>query len=603
LGFDNHFAANLLIMLLEFLARLVNHCSFSSSKVDDLKDSDRIVRRLSLSEQTKQFVYAIYVPESKAVVYVLAAQNLSERSVSDAVSLIKEVRPQAVVAEISLSTLDEILAENSNSRGDMVSSMPTTSFGVLKDCVLNKISKEMHEKVAGNLVLQEIFGVGSHEHVIAAKRAAEEVGSCFFLFRSSFVNDEGNGCNKSDIQGKFQPPVHEQCGLFSQKSGCVSQKRFCLTDNFQLQSAKSCAPEVEVGNFLPRCNYQAPPFAQPIYPLLTDLRDIFGDLPSLRMALVHAQKMLVDVNRGEFIDAQTLAEVQTFRIGVEGLRIALNSAARRPMISKMKLSDQPRVSFSELSMDGNTQVLLAQALKNQTKNFESIVAIVEAKSLAGLRKNWKTPTSLEVEDLAKQCLTGYKGDKKSLAIEKKLTDDKTMVAVGAGDISVSTVLKLAALKAFVLLELFSKYMQDSAIIAFGNSIGPSNASALKAGASAQKMHALVHSFIASAERTSFQIMRTTFYEIMRKRGMQPIGSMLWSTFGCSLAICSGLFVYGEGVECAVESLPAAPSMACLGRGVRSLYQASQEASRANCSKMQERIDSLMYSSKSIKIYQ
>jgi hypothetical protein len=49
------------------------------------KDLDTIVCRLSLSEQTKQFVYAIYQLESKAVVYVLATHNLSKRLVTEAV--------------------------------------------------------------------------------------------------------------------------------------------------------------------------------------------------------------------------------------------------------------------------------------------------------------------------------------------------------------------------------------------------------------------------------------------------------------------------------------------------------------------------------------
>jgi hypothetical protein len=49
------------------------------------KDLDTIVCRLSLSEQTKQFVYAIYELQSKAVVYVLATHNLSKRLVTEAV--------------------------------------------------------------------------------------------------------------------------------------------------------------------------------------------------------------------------------------------------------------------------------------------------------------------------------------------------------------------------------------------------------------------------------------------------------------------------------------------------------------------------------------
>lgn len=71
-------------------------------------------------------------------------------------------------------------------------------------------------------------------------------------------------------------------------------------------------------------------------------------------------------------------------------------------------------------------------------------------------------------------------------------------------------------------------------------------------------------------------MRTTFYEIMRKRKKQHVRFLPWATFTCSMGTCSGLFVYGDRIECAVESVHSAPSIATLGSGIQLLHEASQE---------------------------
>ncbi|KAK9288437.1 hypothetical protein L1049_016894 [Liquidambar formosana] len=619
-------------MILKFLSRLLNLWTSSTCKLDDLKVSDRLVQGLSISEQTKQFVFAIHEPESQSVIYILAAQNLSKQAAADAECLIKEVRPEAVVAQVAPSALVEILSEERKSRDELVNSMPTTFFEVLKGCIVDKINKEMYENVAGNLVLREIFGIGFHGHFLAAKRAAEEVGSSFFLFESPFVNVEGSPHDETDILNKFQALVQQRCGLVPRKAGSVSPKRFCLTNDLQSQmveslstylaeSAPNSAPpsvsDVGIEDFQPRCNYQAPPFAQSIYPLLTDLHKIFVDIPSIEWALAYAQKMLFDVDRGEPVNGQLLSEVQTFQIAVEGLRIALNNASRCP-ISKMELSSSARMEFSELPADDKYHILLAQALRSETKNSKSIVAIVEAGSLAGLRKHWKTPVSWEVEDLVKQFFTKCEGEEQGLASHKadtnKLLIEKPLVAVGAGATAVlgassipkvsaiSTFMKMLTLKVPVSLKLFLTYGQKAATISMGKFLGPSKVvahgiasygakttSVLKAADSAQKIRAVAHSVIVSAEQKSFSIMRTAFYEIMRKRRVQPIGSMLWVTLGCSLTMCTGLFMYGDGIECAAESLPSAPSIACLGRGIRSLRRASQEVTQANSSNIQETV--------------
>ena len=69
----------------------------------------------------------------------------------------------------------------------------------------------------------------------------------------------------------------------------------------KLSSSRS-VPEATSEEVELQCSYDAPPFAQTIYPLLEDLHKIFVDLPSIGRALAHAQKMLYNVNRGEAVD-------------------------------------------------------------------------------------------------------------------------------------------------------------------------------------------------------------------------------------------------------------------------------------------------------------
>ena len=115
---------------------------------------------------------------------------------------------------------------------------------------------------------------------------------------------------------------------------------------------------------------------------------IFVDLPLIGKALSCAQKMLSNVERGEVGDARLLSEVRTFRLAVKGLGIALNNAARSPI---SKLRGIASTGFSELHMSEKSHGLLVQAIRSQTKDFKSIVAVVEASSLAGLRKYWRNP--------------------------------------------------------------------------------------------------------------------------------------------------------------------------------------------------------------------
>ncbi|VFQ67436.1 unnamed protein product [Cuscuta campestris] len=157
--------------------------------------------------------------------------------------------------------------------------------------------------------------------------------------------------------------------------------------------------------------------------------------------------------------------------------------------------------------------------------------------------------------------------------------------IGASSLSkvvpLSTVMKVVTFKFPTSLKLMMTQSQKVAAIMLGKSkvAAPAGmglkSSFFKTAASTGKIKAVAHGFITSAQKTSFSAMRSAFYEIMRKRHVRPIGFLPWATFGCSVATCSGLIVYGDGIECAAESLPSAPSIASLGRGIRSLHEASK----------------------------
>ncbi|CAB4300362.1 unnamed protein product [Prunus armeniaca] len=339
-------------MALAFVWNLQNLWPFSILKSDDLKVSNELVRKLPIPEHTKQFVYAVREPETQSVIYILSAQSLSEGSALDADCLIREVRPDAVISQVGLSTVTEIQSEETVLRDGFDNSVPTSSFKVLKRCFLEKVNKEKYEDIAGNLVLQEIFGVGFSWTLLVAKKVAQEVGSSFLVLELPFVKCSGgeNASGEHEAVSKFQGLASS---LVPQKVGSVAS----------LQSS-----------------YEAPQFAQSIYPFLVDLHNIFADIPSMGKALACAQRMFYDVKRGEAVDTKVISEVYAFRIAVEGLRISMNNAGRLPSPS------QP------------------------TKKFKTIVAVVDASGLAGLRKHWNTPVPLEVKDLVGQLVTNCEGE-------------------------------------------------------------------------------------------------------------------------------------------------------------------------------------------------
>ncbi|KAJ4723249.1 Transmembrane protein [Melia azedarach] len=625
-------------MALGLVYSLQNLWPFSLFKYDDLRASKELVGRLSIPEHTKEFVFAIKEPQSHSVIYILCAQNLSERSALDAESLIREVRPDAVVAQVGV--VSEIQCEESELGENVDDPVPTSSFGVLKRCFIDKINKEKYENVAGNFVLKEIFGISFHGHLLAAKRAAKEVGSSFLVLESCLVRnpvaDDPSG--EVDAVNKVQGLVSS---LIPQKVGSTvssSSRRVCLTSDVESQMVKILSSNLDFSGWKLRSpgsnwdagskevepigSYQVPSFAQSFYPLLVDLHDIFVDLPSMARALALSQKMFYDLSRGKFVDTQVVSEVYTFRIAVEGLRIALNNAGRLP-INKLKNSNSSNFDFSDLPVEDKTHALLAQALQTQGKKFKTMVAVVDASCLAGLRKHWNTPLPHEIKDLVGDLVKSCEDDgETSNSNTKWLLSNKPVVAVGAGASAVlgasslskvlpaSTFMKVVTFKAPASLKLFLTQTQKAMAIALGKTkvvapglatSGSNTSSILKAAASAEKIRAVAHSVIASIEKTSFSAMRTAFYEIMRKRRVRPIGVLPWATFGCSVATCSGLLVYGDGIECVAESFPAAPSIASLGRGIQSLHQASQAVRQTDGTRIQKSIETLMHRLKKVKV--
>lgn len=618
----------------------------SAFMFNDLRASDRIVRKLPIPESTKNFVYAIREPESEAVIYVLSVQNLSERSALDAECLIRAIKPDAVVAhvgqlnDLEMNELKEA-GEDGVCGGD--ETVPTSVLGVLKNCFMHKIGRERYESVGGTLVLREIFGVSFNGHLIAAKKAADEVGSSFLMLELPFVkcntscNDECNFDTKGEVvnsltglRSAFSLQLNNLVpkNIASSVVSMNSRAAYHVTDEVQSQMVRALssymvrvnpATKLSGKDVRPLVDYEVPQFAKYVYPLLVDLHNIFHDIPSMETALACAQKMLYDVSKGEIIDNSLLSEVYAFQIAVEGLRIALNNAGRL-----MRNSVPPSREFSELAMDEKSHAILAQALRSQTNNYKSIVAVVDASGLAGLRKHWKTSVPLEVKDMVDQLVVnlGEDGELSKHSNRKwLLLTDKPVVAVGAGAtaalgvtslskfIPASTFIKIATFHFPAPLKLILTQTQKAILFTLGKTTkvvvpgmtsSSMKGSVIKAAASAEKFRVLAHSVIASAEKTSISAMRTALYEIIRKRQLKRIGVLPWATFGCSVATCSGLLVYGDGIECAAESFPAAPSIASLGRGIESLHRASQVVRQAESSRIQRSIESLLHKFKKLK---
>lgn len=627
-------------MAITLLWNLQNLWPFSSFKSTDLKSSKQLVNKLNLPDHTKQFVFALRDPKTQSLIYILSSLNLSERSSFDAQSLINEIKPDAVIVQAGAGGFSPL--DDDEDEFDVP--VPTSSFGVIRRCFVDKIGKDKYESVAGDFVLREIFGTGFDGPLLAAKKAAQDVGSDFVVVQSPLgsscwsnhnnSDSDSNSNNSGGVDGgnRFMSIVNSLVPQ-QQTAGSLASmaRRFSVNKDVRMvlaeglsgymdplligNSKKESVSEVGSVEIKPMASYDTPAFAKSVYPLLEDLHDMFSDLPSMGNALAHVQKMLLDVNRGEVLDTRTVSEVYTFRIAVEGLRIALNNKGLRPIDGK-GVSKSDKVEFSELEVDEKSQVLFAQSIRSQTDKFKTIVAIVDAGVLAGIRKHWDTPLPDEVKEIVGELITDSEGKGVSLnnGDRKRLLADRPVVAVGAGATAVlgassltkvvpmSTLTKVVTFKIPTSLKIILSQMQKILSVAVGPSkvVAPGFATSgaktsgfMKAAASAEKIRVVTHSVIASVEKTSVSAMRTAFYEIMRKRKLQRIGFLPWATFAGSVGTCTGLLLYGDGIECAIESLPAAPSIASLGRGIQNLHEASQAVMQTEGTRVQKSVESLV----------
>lgn len=633
-----------MMALLGLYNQLQNLWPFSVLRVDDLKLSDKLVRQLPIPEQTKQFVFALREPESGAVIYILCAQNLSERSARDTEILIREVRPDAVLVQVGATLPDYMFQEqepvNESGKSKLV---PTSAYSVLLRSFVDRKSKDEYENIAGSLVLKEIFGVGFYGHLLVAKKMSEKFGSSFLMLDAPLVKPNVDNVESPPQSGfanqNFQALSLQPSGssLRNLGGGVLSNSnRFFTANPIHIQALKSLSSNLSLSltsdgssgqsleRTVPRSDYQPPAFAESVYPLLSDLHAIFSDVPSMGNALAYSQKMFDDIGRGQRVDTQVLAEVFTFQIAVEGLRVALNNSGRLPL-NKIRNHESGDVKFSELPVEEQSSCLLSEALRSQTKNYKTIVAVIDAGRLAGVRKYWNMSVPEEIINIVEDLVLDNNLEfETSLDGQRRvLLKDKPVVALGAGATAIlgasslskvfpaSSVMKIVTLKIPSSLKLFLTHTHK-AVIAMSKIIGSTNAvapglsgaqtsTALKAAVSAEKISVVTHSVIASAQKTSLSAMRTAFYEIMRKRRVQRVGFLPWATFGCSIATCAGLVAHGDGIECAVASLPAAPAIASLGRGIQNLQQASNAVSETSRTKIQKAMESLMYRLRKMKI--
>lgn len=594
---------------------LQNLWPFSMLKTDDLKLSNQLVQKLSVSEHTKKFIFAAPEPESHAIIYILAAQNLSKQSAVDAEQLIKEVQPKVVVCLVASSALNYI-QEEKILPDDQANNVPTSSFGVLRKCLTDKINKEQYERFAKCQVLGEIFGIGLYGHFFAAKKAAEEIGSQFILLEFPY-----------DRPSAVQPPGNVKTGdngsglnlIGSLQTQMLTSLIPSIKSLLQKEMPPNCVPGAKEERDQPKCDYEVPPFAQSIYPILIDLHELFNIVPAIKNALTSAQQMLSSVNKGEPVDTKILSEVHNFRIAIEALRITLNEAARYPLKDNRKTS---RLEFSQISSEDTSNAICAQALRSQARKLGSLVAIVDAGKLAGLRKQWSTPVPPEVADLTDQCFTHYLCNDLDADEETGATllADKPVVAAGARatallratfllkTVPVYALIKLATFKlpASVKVKVGIEHLQR--IAEFGLNKTPGVASAgsrtcpiLNLSVSAELFRAAAHTLVAFADKTGLLGIQTSFYEIMRRRRVKPTRLGPLATLCCSMVTFSGLMIYKDGIQCAADSVPSVPMIASMGRGLERLQQTSEEVKQRSGTKVQESLQSLMYNLKKIKI--
>ncbi|XP_024539592.1 uncharacterized protein LOC112349416 [Selaginella moellendorffii] len=540
----------------------------------------------AIAESTRRFVTLLKAPAIQStrappgLVYLLASEALSERSALDAAEVVRAIKPGAVVAQVGNGDLAGLRSEEESGK----ERIPTSSLAVIGACFLDSSQRKSFDSKAGVEVLRSIFGTTYHGPALSAKNAAREA-RCAFLFLetpSTGKNDAG----KSDA-GRIR---------FGQMvvTPEIAARVYDASSSFQ---GLSLCQSLRSGDEIVRHHGDSrefPAYASSFYALLVDLHDAYRELPGMNTALAHARSLLFDVEQGRPVDQTELAGAQKFRLAVEGLRIALAAAGSRSDSSTRRFRKAPK--FEEMSGADQGDVLLAQALQEQARAHGSVVAVVDASSIAGIRRQWNTAVAPDVRDRARECFVvefdKVGDDDGDENLEKKIVGSGGAVAVvGIASLpwwasATTPFTKVLVLKAPAFVKLGLVQIKRNATVVIAKSVTPlltpgkAFSAVVKSAASAGKARAAAHSVVATAERATLSAIRTAFYCLMRKKQGMSSGGRPWLVLGGSVAAGAGILWSGDRLESAIEVAPAAPSVARLGRGLENLERASRSLSES-----------------------
>jgi hypothetical protein len=595
------------------------------------------------------------------VVYILPVVVLSEQSAWDAEDLIKTVKPNSVIVQVGSDALEAIHIEHHHACNPLsLGVYPTSALHVIKESFHEAGNHWKYTKMAQADVLKALFGTTFTGYVLAAKKAANDANSSFYFLESppNLVENEELNCpnpvdaakNIASLLGSstfFRSALKPHL-LSIDSPGLQFIASHVKASIDKALEVTSTTPGYAKRNVLPDVNanvednavlmegnvnapgdgteYACPKFAEPFYPFLADLYSVFQDLPGMDCAFEKTQKLLKDVEKGNTSDAYELSLCQCFRLAAEGLRVALCKSAHSPL--RYDRSKASALHFDDLSYEEKCHVLLVQALKQQARESQCVVAILDAGSLAGVRKYWSFPVADDVVKMAKECLLLHVDEDTQITEEefkgKSRVLGKPIIMVGAAAVGVvslshfaapfSTAFKILIFKIPLIVKLVLLQTKKGTIMAMSKLATPvtkllfpytkgmgfvkfaagSKASALKAMASSGKIRGAAHSVIATAEKATLSAIRTSFYNAMQSQQKKGARGKPWVSFGASVAACIGLFTYGEGIENVAEILPEVPALSRLCRGVNNLCHASYSLRHVEDSAYWENLYSQLY---------
>lgn len=578
---------------------------------NDISVSHRLVHSLPLQPSTRYFTFALRDPQQPdSVLYILSTLLLSEQSAFDVQDLINTVKPGAVVAHVGLDATEVIHMEHLHAMSlKNLDMYPKSALHVLKESFHDGNNHAKYMKMAQADVIRAIFGTTFMGHVVAARQAAGESKSLFYYLESPGgppeSADEEESLNNNDSVGAarhvasslgsswFSPLGSRDCSVNLNSPGLkfiVSHVQSSLEDTL---AATHSSAEIERNDTNDtEMEYKCPEFAQLFYPFLAELYNTYKDLPGMDLALERTQKLLMDVEKGKAVNHSELAICRCFRLAAEGLRVALNRSARTPL--RLEKVTSSMLQFDELPYEEKCYVLLAEALKQQLQKSQSVVAVLDAGMVAGIRKYWMTPVPDHVATLAMECLISEADEDASLEADgsKGGILDKPIIVVGAGaaaavgvasfsqwapamkilSFKIPTFVKLGIAKA--VNPVMNWVLPSGKSILAAKSTMGSKVAVMKAVSNTGNIRAAAHSVIATAEKASLSAIRTAFYNVMRNRHRKGVGGRLWLSFGASVAACAGLLQFGEGIENVIEIIPQAYSLSLLCQGVNNVCHAS-----------------------------